>query len=187
MTSGTLHHTYLPVRNSWAPSNLRTFDGPLLFCCSLSGWASRGFAVEAAPQCRVANSIFDLGLARTLGKVALPTSWVKPSPPTHKIQKLAFRHPQMRLGTRPPPLSARGHQPGPHRISLHVQQRVPGLLVVQRDGVETRLPEMPHASQSQMKAARVVAVNALHGARQARLIMRDSEKMDMVVHETVSF
>ena len=138
-------------------------------------------------QRRFANPVFDLSLPGALRKVAFPASWIKARPPTHEIQQLAFRHPQMHLGTRPSPLAARGHQSGPHRVSLHVEQRVPGVLVVQRNGVEARLPEVPHASQSEVQATCVVAVNALHGARQTVLIMRDSDKMDMIVHQAVSF
>ena len=70
-----------------------------------------------------------------------------------------------------------------HRVSLHLKQRVPGVLVVQGNGVEARLPQVP----MRRSRRRVVAVNALHGSRQTLLIMRDSDKMHMIVHQAESF
>jgi hypothetical protein len=56
------------------------------------------------------------------------------------------------------------------------------MFAVERDRVEPRLPQVPHLVAMKVDPAGVLAVEALHQARQGVGGVRDGDQMDVVFH-----
>jgi hypothetical protein len=71
----------------------------------------------------------------------------------------------------------------PHRIPLHIGQRVPGMLRLQRATAKVSLPEVSATSARQVGVARVIGVRPAEDLRQAELPLGNHHEMHVVGHQ----
>ena len=86
--------------------------------------------------------------------------------------------------TRPRPVGRGGRQPGLYRTPRHVAERGQKMILVHRHGGEPGLEQMSPPSSACAEERRMAAVSFADGAREARLVARRQDEVNMVGRET---
>ena len=112
----------------------------------------------------------------------LPPLWRRPSlpPAVHMQHGIGISQPAVRRGARPWPLLRRLRHARPHRIQLHIAQRLPQMRLLQWTGVEPSLPHTPARRLLRVPVGGIASVGLLEALRQGDRRMWDRDQMHMI-------
>jgi hypothetical protein len=105
---------------------------------------------------------------------------IDPRPRGRRVDDRIGGQPEMPAGARPAPILGPCRQAGPYRVELHVADARVEMCLVEREGGEAALPQMPAPALTLVHFPRVAPVRRPERGPQPVRMRRHQDEVDMV-------